>query len=213
MKKNIMLLALGASLIAGPAMAAPAAGQMDRNADWTRAQAQTQAAERFAKMDVNKDGKFDAADRTAMRAQRGEARFAALDANKDGNISRAEWDQADTARAAKAQERRAEFAAKRGATPAGAQADGARPEMRGHGGGRGGRGGHMMRGGGFGTNGAQSVTQAEFVAQSLARFDAMDANKDGKVTAAERSAAREARGGGHGKHRSAPAGAAVQPTQ
>jgi hypothetical protein len=41
---------------------------------------------------------------------------------------------------------------------------------------------------------AQSVTQAQAEAQSLARFDAMDLNHDGTVTAAERDQARAQRG-------------------
>ena len=41
-------------------------------------------------MDVNNDGKIDAADRAAKRSKC-EA-FASLDANGDGSISRAEWD-------------------------------------------------------------------------------------------------------------------------
>lgn len=40
---------------------------------------------------------------------------------------------------------------------------------------------------------AQSVTLAQFEAQSLARFDSQDLNHDGTVTAAERQQAREAR--------------------
>lgn len=40
---------------------------------------------------------------------------------------------------------------------------------------------------------AQSVTLAQFEAQALARFDAMDLNHDGVVTAAEREQAREQR--------------------
>jgi len=40
---------------------------------------------------------------------------------------------------------------------------------------------------------AQSVTLAQFEAQSLARFDSQDLNHDGIVTAAERQQAREAR--------------------
>jgi hypothetical protein len=38
---------------------------------------------------------------------------------------------------------------------------------------------------------AQSITLQQFEAQSLARFDAMDLNHDGVVTAAERQQARE----------------------
>ena len=43
----------------------------------------------------------------------------------------------------------------------------------------------------FGT--AQSITLQQFEGQSLARFDAMDLNHDGTVTAAERQQAREQR--------------------
>ena len=43
----------------------------------------------------------------------------------------------------------------------------------------------------FGT--AQSISLQQFEAQSLARFDAADANHDGVVTAAERQQAREQR--------------------
>jgi Ca2+-binding EF-hand superfamily protein len=43
----------------------------------------------------------------------------------------------------------------------------------------------------FGT--AQSITLQQFEAQSLARFDAMDLNHDGTLTAAERQQARDQR--------------------
>jgi hypothetical protein len=51
---------------------------------------------------------------------------------------------------------------------------------------------------------SDSVTQAQFEAQALARFDAQDLNHDGTVTAAERQQRREQRG-------QAPAPAPVQP--
>lgn len=192
MKKKIMLLALGASMLTVPAMAQPAA-KGDANATWTRAEAQAQATERFAKMDVNKDGKYDAADRTQMRANREQARFTALDANKDGQISQAEWTQANADRAAKMQERRAEFAAKRTAA-AGAAANGEAKHDKMRGERRGERAGfHRGMGRMGGRDGAQSVTQAEFVAKALERFDRLDTNKDGNVTAAERQAAKSAR--------------------
>lgn len=204
MKKNLMLLALGASLLAVPALAIPGGPKGD--AEWTRAQAQTQATEMFARMDVNRDGKFDAADRAAQRNQRQEARFAALDANKDGSVSKAEWDQHDADRLAKSQARRAERAANRG-TPdaANAASDSKKPGMRGHFGRKG--GGHHGMGRG-GQRGDQSVTQAEFIARSLARFDKLDANKDGKVTREERVAARAAMG----EHRGHQRGGAAAPT-
>jgi hypothetical protein len=41
---------------------------------------------------------------------------------------------------------------------------------------------------------SQSLTEAQFEAQALARFDTMDLNHDGTVTAAERQQLREQRG-------------------
>lgn len=196
MKKNLMLLALGAALTTVPAMAMPGGPKGD--AEWTRAEAQTQAAEMFAKMDVNGDGKWDSTDRAAQRAQRQEARFAALDANKDGSVSKAEWDQHGADRLAKSQERRAERASRGAPDAAKAATDGKKPGMRGHFGRKG--GGHYGMGRG-GPRGDQSVTQAEFIAQSLARFDKLDANKDGKVTREERVAARAAKSEHRGHHR------------
>ena len=61
--------------------------------------------------------------------------------------------------------------------------------MRGHHGKRGGHGMMMAR---ADTDGDKAVSQAEFQAAALARFDAADANKDGQVTAEERAAQREA---------------------
>src|SRR3546814_17616036 len=55
MNKKIPLLTLGAALIAVPVLAAPGGG--DRNATQTRAEVQSKAAEMFARLDANKDGK------------------------------------------------------------------------------------------------------------------------------------------------------------
>lgn len=193
MKKKISLLTLGAALIAVPVLAAPGGdrhmghnmGDADGNGVVTRAEAQASATQMFAKMDANKDGKIDATDRAAQRAEMQAQRFAALDANKDGSISRAEWDQHGTDRAAK----RAERAEKR--ADAGEARDGERRGMRGHHGKRGGHhgmGGRMM--GRADTDGDKAISQAEFQTAALARFDAADANKDGQVTAEERQAQR-----------------------
>ncbi|WP_374525764.1 EF-hand domain-containing protein [Sphingopyxis sp.] len=175
MKKKLIFLTLGAALIAVPVLAAP--GSADRNATQTRAEAQAHAAERFAKMDANKDGKLDASDRAARHAEMQAKMFDRLDANKDGSISKAEWDQHSADRAAKRGEKRADAG------------DGKRG-MRGHHGGRGGHGGMMM--GRADTDGDKAISLAEFQTAALARFDAADANKDGQVTAAERTAQREA---------------------
>ena len=48
--------------------------------------------ERFARMDVNKDGYIDKADRQARMAQRRAECFGKADADKNGQLSRAEFD-------------------------------------------------------------------------------------------------------------------------
>src|SRR3546814_4171666 len=82
----MIFLTLGAALIAAPVFAAPGGrtGDADGNGVLTRAEAQAHATDRFAKMDTNKDGKIDAADRQAARAAMQAKRFAAFDANSDG---------------------------------------------------------------------------------------------------------------------------------
>ena len=59
-------------------------------------------AERFARMDSNKDGFIDTADRELAGKQRRDAWFASADTNGDGSLSRAEFDAAH----AKAREHR-----------------------------------------------------------------------------------------------------------
>ena len=184
--KKISLLTLGAALIAVPVFAAPTGGSKadaDGNGTLTRAEAQAHAAEKFASLDANKDGKLDASDRAARRAAMQAQMFAAIDANKDGSISKAEWDQHGADRAAKR--------AERGDRRADAGLDGKRGMRGDHHGPRGGHHGMMM--GKADTNGDKAISQAEFQAAALARFDAADANKDGQVTADERAAQREAR--------------------
>lgn len=192
MKKKMTLLTLGAALIAVPVLAAPGGdrnmGDANKDGVLTRAEAEAHAKAMFVKLDVNKDGKLDQADRAVRHAEKRAQMFDRLDANKDGSISKAEWDQADAARQAK----RAEWKAKRGER-AGAPGNGAeRHAMRGHHGGK--HGGHGGPGGWMkaDANGDKAISQAEFVAGALARFDRMDANKDGKVTAEERQAMRQA---------------------
>lgn len=62
-------------------------------------------AERFEKMDVNKDGYLDRADREAAAKLRRDAWFKAADSNSDGSLSRAEFDAAHAKRLAEAGER------------------------------------------------------------------------------------------------------------
>ncbi len=204
MNKKVSLLALGAALLAVPVLAAPggtAKGDAGGNGVLTRAEAQANAAQMFARMDANKDGKLDAADRSAQHAERQAKMFASLDADGNGSISKAEWDQHSADRAAK----RAERGEKRAA--AGEAGDGKRDGMRGghHGkrGGHYGMGGRMM--GKADTDGDKAVSQAEFQTAALARFDAADANKDGQVTAEERQAQRGAWRAKRGAAPAAPA--------
>lgn len=106
-------------------------------------------------------------DQTRVEAQqRADMMFQMMDSNKDGTVTKAE------AEAALAQ-----FQAMRGSDSNG---------------GRGGGRMQRMLEQAFATS--QSLTQAQFEAQALARFDAMDLNHDGTVTAAERQQLREQRG-------------------
>jgi len=208
-KKKMTLLTLGAALIAVPVLAAPGGdrnmGDANKDGVLTRAEAEAHAKAMFVKLDVNKDGKLDQADRAARHAEKRAQMFDRLDANKDGSISKAEWDQADAAREAK----RAEWKAKRGERAGAPGEGGERHAMRGHHGGkRGGHGGHGGPGGWMkaDANGDKAISQAEFVAGALARFDRMDANKDGKVTAEERQAMRQAMRDKRGAPPAPPAG-------
>ncbi len=197
MNKKISLFTLAAALVAVPVLAAPGA---DGNAVQTRADAQARATQMFAKMDANKDGKLDATDRAAQRAERQAKIFASLDADGNGSISKAEWDKHGADRAAK----RAERGEKR--AEAGEAGDGKRHHgMRGGHGKRGGHHGMMM--GKADTDGDKAISQAEFQTAALARFDAADANKDGQVTAEERQAQR---GAWRAKRGAAPAAPANQ---
>lgn len=188
----IASLALGgvavAQTAAGDAPKAPrgqrGGGMMmmaDTNKDGTisRAEATAAAATNFQKMDVNKDGKIDSADRQARREQFKDRAFDRMDANDDGAVSKEEFGAPRADRADRGER------AGRG--------DGERgPRM----GGR--RGGH--RGGGFGggfggpgmgaadSNGDKAISADEYRTAYLTLFDTMDSNKDGNVTKAEMDA-------------------------
>lgn len=182
MKKTTLGLALAAfTLASGAAFAAGHAGPgpgADPFGDQTigRDQAQAHAGEMFAKMDVNKDGKLDQADRAAHRG----AKFDQADANKDGAISRDEF--------AGAQQKHGKM-------------------------GREGGGGHGMAGKMImrmaDANNDQAVSRDEFLATHLKHFEKADADKDGKLSAAERKAAhakmREHMKGMRGGHGQPPA--------
>ncbi|BAV64684.1 EF-hand domain-containing protein [Sphingobium cloacae] len=188
-RKFMMTVAAGALLtggLAAPAIASaqdgpgrggPRGGMMmmaDANKDGnlTKAEMTASLEARFAKMDVNKDGKLTKEDRELRRQQRQEARFAQLDTDKNGQISKAEFTAGHDRRA--------------GAGKPDGQ-DGR------HWGGRHHRGfgKDMVDGRGQGA-GDGTITREQFVARGLERFDRLDANKDGTVTAEEMKAGHQA---------------------
>ena len=162
----------------------------------TRAEVEQRSAEAFARMDANDDGVLNQADRearggsssgstgstptttasstrpTARRASK--QAFDRIDADHSGGISFEEF----TALREQRQERRAE---RRGPKVAPACAGRRRPRRL-----RGGRG--MARAADTDRDG--TVTQAEFASAALARFDRVDADKDGTISADERPAPR-----------------------
>lgn len=174
MKKTLIGLSLVALAAGGVAVAQPMGGPgRDPMGDKTvtRAEAQTHAGEMFAKMDANKDGKLDAADREARRAERRAEMFARLDTDRNGSISREEFN---------APRQRGEGEGMKG------------EGRRGHGM-HGGMHGKGMRGGMMGgmadANKDGAVSRDEFLAAHTRHFNAVDANKDGSLTPEERKAA------------------------
>lgn len=178
------------------AQAAPAGSERDRREarTETRAEAQARAEAMFARLDVNKDGKLDRADREARRQERRSALFDRLDADKDGAISKAEF-MADRGPGGDRGGAHPEGDMPR--PPGGPEASGDRPapdhaERRGRHGGLHGDMKRRMPGFGRGDGDRDgSVARSEFVAAALQRFDAIDTDKDGKVTPEERRAAHD----------------------
>ncbi|GGC37737.1 hypothetical protein GCM10011371_26510 [Novosphingobium marinum] len=171
MKKLVLGVSIAALTVTGAAYAQNEMrprGDSDGNGVISRDEAQASAASMFARMDVNGDGVINPDDREARRAQM----FDRIDTDNDGSISRDE------------------FEAMRG-----------HHGMRGERGERGdrmgrkahNRGGHafkMMRMADANNDGA--ISQAEFTAAAMTRFETADANNDGQVTKEERQAARKA---------------------
>lgn len=188
MSKTFVLLA-GAALVAlgSAASAQEAPGQRgQRNADVTRAQVVERVTQRFQRLDADRDGRVTPEEmrqaRAALRERMQQRRFDRLDLNHDGSITREEMAQAH----AQMRERREAARARRGAAAEGAHRRGhhrfAMRHHRGHG-----------RMGGFGQRmfGEQGyVTLEQMRERALQRFDRLDANRDGTVTAEERRQAR-----------------------
>lgn len=190
--KKLTILAGTAVLaaVAGVAIAAqPAeAPHIDRNADITRQQVIDRVEQRFARLDIDHDGRAtpEEARQAAEqgRQERAARAFERLDLDHDGSITRAEFDQARAQR----REQRAERHGERGPRMAMRGRHGPRMGMRRMGpDGPGMRG--ARRGGFFGEQGFATLDQMR--TRALERFDRADANHDGTLTAAERQQARE----------------------
>jgi Ca2+-binding EF-hand superfamily protein len=151
----------------------------------TRDRAQAGAEALFARLDVNHDGKIDAADRAARLDQI----FDCLDTNHDGAISRAEFLAANTR--PQPGPGMGPGPVPGGRPPAGCEGDGE------HGGERGlARAMPILREADPERTGV--IAKAAFVAAALAIFDKSDTNHDGVVTPDERQAGPGAMGGGMG---------------
>lgn len=161
---------IGVLAAAGVALAQPAAApHRQPGADVSRQQLIERVDRRFQRLDADGDGRFTREEGRALREQRRAERrgriFDRLDTDRNGAISRAEFDQAHDRR------------------------DGMRA-------------GRMMRRGQlarramigrrlFGEQG--EVTREQMRARALARFDRLDADGNGILTATERRAARQSR--------------------
>ena len=187
-----ILLASGAALHgSNPALAQSGPAPMGHGTV-TWAEAKARADMLWTRLDVNQDGVLNAADREAKTAKI----FDQIDTNHDGAISRGEFLEHHKAMTKGKGRARARPAM------GGASMDGRPPiaMMMGH-------GGRMMHemAEKADTNLDQSISRTEFDAATKDRFDKADANHDGKLTAAERRAARavmhEGRDwrGGHGR--------------
>lgn len=161
--------------------------------DVTRGDVVAKVHDHFARLDANKDGVIDQAEIAKMSERRMEKRvekmgdpnqaFDRMDTNKDGSISRDEF--------AKGRQIRIEkrIVMKDGSGHAMPSPDG-KPmphDMHMMHGGHG-MGGHMIAMADGNHDGKITLAEAETMA--LKHFDEMDSNKDGKVTAEERKAAR-----------------------
>ncbi len=175
---GVIALAAAAGAATAQVPPAPAAGapaphhsRADPNRQITRAEFVDARIARLTALDTNRDGVVSPEERAAAiqarRAERAGDRFAKLDADGDGSISRAEFDAGHAARPDRAP--RAERAGDREGRRGGAH--------------------HAMHGQGRERG---PVVIAEASAKLGERFDKMDADRDGVISADERRAAMSA---------------------
>ena len=168
---RITHLLAGAALVAaaGVALAQPGGERPDRGADLTRQQAIERADQRFASLDLDNDGRVTAEEaRQAHESRRAERR----------QRFEARLAELTPEQRARIEQRRAERRERRGEAG----------EHRGRRGGEhGGFRGQRM----FGEQGF--VTLEQMRERALARFDRLDADRDGILTADERRQGREHR--------------------
>ena len=197
MAKRLLITFLCAAAAASPVLAAsPAlAAQPDDDSKQpaTRVELQKYLDARFAAMDGNKDGTLSRAEIAAahqklldtaakLMASAAEKEFTATDTNKDGKITSAEIEAAaPPGRKAEVPKVLARLDANKdgGITLAEFRAAAGTP--------RAGSVDDFLKK--FDGNKSGSVTRSEYVGPALSRFDALDANKDGKITDNERAKA------------------------
>jgi hypothetical protein len=178
------LLSLGAIAYAQPPAPPPGGPGMPPA---NRADLKTQLEQRFSAVDANKDGTLTPEERKAHRAEVRDAMrermFARLDTDKNGAISKAEFEAARPPRGERAAgERRGPQRDRM----AGAMHGPKTGAMHGH------MAGAMMLGHELAAYRDKPITKTQFVDAGLAIFDRVDTDHDGKVSPAERDAARKA---------------------
>ena len=183
---GLAVLTAGAA-IAQQAPGSTARGDADGDGRISRAEFVDGRIARMTAIDANRDGSISAEERQSgvdtRRNQRASARFEALDKDGSGSISREEF----IAREPRGD--RAEHAGRGGRHGMGR--GGHRGGGRGHGGGEWGQGAE--------TRGPLAIADAQ--TRLTARFDRVDTNRDGFISAGERTAARQAMRESRGERR------------
>ena len=204
MLKTVILAGAAALVLSGAAAAqdGPPRSRVDVDGDRRISLSEMQAAhaQRFVRLDVNRDGRLTQAERqagrqairaerTGRRAERQAAMFSRRDTDRDGALSAAEAPK-------RLAERFAQVDVNRDGRLTAQELQAGRMALRSNGRGPGRDSGtRQERGGRADADGDRVVTRAESEAQVRARFARLDANRDGFVTRDERRAQRQHRRG------------------